>query len=76
MQMNIKMNYHQGLRDDIKHIPEKVFVEEKGVQNEFNEYDEQACHLVIYYNQKAVDNNEYFKKILTVMNTQLDELLF
>lgn len=36
------------LCNDAKHIRQQVFVEEQGFQNEFDEIDERACHVVLY----------------------------
>ena len=44
------MNYQffNKLPEEAKMIREKVFVEEQGFQNEFDEQDEHSWHLVIY----------------------------
>lgn len=60
--MELKKSFFKGLSDDVRYIREKVFVEEQGFQNEFDEYDKQAIHLVIYYDSKAVATGRVFKK--------------
>lgn len=44
--MNVKI-YH-GLPQDARRIREAVFMEEQGFQNEFDEVDERAAHLLLY----------------------------
>jgi predicted GNAT family N-acyltransferase len=60
--MKLEHSFSTGLSGDVRYIREKVFVEEQGFQNEFDEHDSQAIHLVIYYNNRAVATGRLFTK--------------
>lgn len=42
------------LTEDAKNIREEVFVKEQNFQNEFDDIDNSAFHIVMYYNSKPV----------------------
>ncbi len=44
----MKFIIYDTLPDDAKKIREEVFVKEQGFQNEFDEVDEKAVHIVLY----------------------------
>ncbi|WP_455683585.1 GNAT family N-acetyltransferase [Thomasclavelia sp.] len=48
--------------DDAKLIRQLVFVEEQGFENEFDDIDEYAYHLVIYLGDKAVATGRMYAK--------------
>ncbi|SMB79629.1 Predicted N-acyltransferase, GNAT family [Desulfonispora thiosulfatigenes DSM 11270] len=58
--MNLKRDFYKGLTNDVRYIREKVFVEEQGFQNEFDEIDDKATHLIITDNGKAVATGRLF----------------
>lgn len=64
--MNLEKEFFRGLTPEIRFIREKVFVEEQGFQDEFDEADKSALHLVLYYNGKAVATG----RILEENNTE------
>lgn len=60
--MQIQKCFFKELPDDARYIRDKVFVEEQGFVDEFDEYDEQAIHLVVYWDGKAVATGRIFTK--------------
>lgn len=50
--MNARI-YTDGVPSDAKKIREEVFVEEQGFQNEFDETDSIAAHIVLYNSEEA-----------------------
>lgn len=62
MKLNCVFSYGKENFDDPKMIRELVFVEEQGFQNEFDEIDERANHLVIYDQEKAIGTGRLFVK--------------
>lgn len=60
--MKLEKRFFKGLSDDVKYIRETVFVKEQGFQNEFDEYDSKAIHLVIYCDDKATATGRLFRK--------------
>ncbi len=46
--------FYNQLHEDAKMIRQKVFVEEQGFENEFDDIDERSFHLVVYQNNKAI----------------------
>jgi len=62
MQYSIKIT--KGLDDnpDAKFIRQKVFVEEQGFIDEFDDMDEKAWHLVLYQNNNPVATGRLFSK--------------
>lgn len=60
--MKLEKRFFKGLSDDVKFIRETVFVKEQGFQNEFDEYDSEAIHLVIYCDDKAAATGRLFTK--------------
>lgn len=53
--------------DDASRIRQAVFVEEQGFENEFDEIDEQAYHLVIYKEQNPIGTGRMYLKNETTM---------
>lgn len=51
-----------GLNDDARLIREKVFVEEQGFNDEFDDIDSYAHHLVLYANNQAIATGRVFLK--------------
>ena len=63
---NLEIKYFDKLNDDIKNLRIKVFVEEQGFCNEFDEYDNNCTYVVIYKDNRAIatgrlylDDNKY-----------------
>lgn len=56
MKENLEYRFSKGKEDfnDAKSIRQLVFVEEQGFENEFDDIDETAYHLVIYQNDEAI----------------------
>lgn len=54
------MKSFDSLTDDAKQIREEVFVEEQGFQQEFDETDSQAVHLVWYEAGEAAATCRYY----------------
>ena len=54
----------QGLENilDAKKIREAVFINEQKFKNEFDDIDNRAYHIVIYYNKKASATGRIYKK--------------
>ena len=50
------------LNEDIISIRKAVFVEEQGFQNEFDKFDKNCTHIVLYDKGKAVAVCRYFKE--------------
>lgn len=57
------MNYkfYDYLTDECKMIRQKVFIEEQHFQNEFDEIDKNALHIVAYYENKPVGTGRMFR---------------
>lgn len=51
--MNISKSISRDIQEDAKYIREKVFIEEQGFLNEFDELDDKSFHLVIYLDGQA-----------------------
>ena len=49
----VTYQFYKTLCEDAKQIREKVFVQEQGFQNEFDELDKTALHLVLYNDGNA-----------------------
>ena len=50
------------LSDDAKMIRESVFMKEQGFENEFDEIDDIAIHIVLYDNKNPVATCRIFKE--------------
>ncbi|WP_028041905.1 GNAT family N-acetyltransferase [Candidatus Stoquefichus massiliensis] len=50
----MKFQFYNQLHDDAKMIRQKVFIEEQGFENEFDEIDHDCLHLVIYDKEQPV----------------------
>ena len=55
-----KIEFFDHLTDDCKAIRFKVFVDEQGFENELDDIDDIATHLVIYKDGKAVGTSRMF----------------
>lgn len=69
--MYLEKCFFKRLSDDVRYIREKVFVEEQGFHNEFDENDEKSFHLVIYYDGKPAGTgrvfaNDILNKVFTI----------
>jgi len=69
--MNIENILLTKLTDDEKFIREKVFIEEQGFSNEFDEIDEQSIHLLLYIDKKPVATGRLYKKMTDGENTEV-----
>lgn len=49
------------LADDVKSIRKKVFMEEQGFENEFDDVDNSSIHIVLYDNETPVATCRVFK---------------
>lgn len=67
MEIKYVFNYGKENFKDAKMIRQLVFVEEQGFENEFDDIDEIAHHLVIYYQEKAIGTGRVFTKDETTM---------
>ena len=54
--------FFKSLIEDAKMIREKVFMEEQGFQNEFDDIDAKALHLVLYQNQQPIGCARMFEE--------------
>lgn len=52
----------KGVPDDARNLRMKVFVEEQGFVEEFDEIDDKAHHIVMYIDEKAVATGRIFVK--------------
>lgn len=59
--MNIEKKFTE-MTNEIRLIREKVFVEEQGFQNEFDERDKSALHLILYCDGKTAATGRVFKE--------------
>ena len=50
----MKYQFYNELPDDAKMIREKVFIDEQGFENEFDDIDHHCLHLVIYQENQPV----------------------
>ena len=57
--MNYK--YYDFLSPDVKMIREKVFIQEQGFENEFDETDKIAQHIVLYNEEMPIATCRIFK---------------
>lgn len=59
-----KINYQKfiGLNDDIIKIRTKVFINEQGFKNEFDETDKTCSHVVLYNDKTPIATCRYFKE--------------
>lgn len=48
------------LTDDAKIIREKVFMQEQGFENEFDDIDERSIHVVVYDNAKPIGTGRMY----------------
>lgn len=58
----IENKFYDRLCEPAKFIREEVFVKEQGFQNEFDEFDDTAIHVVLYQNGSAVATGRLIKK--------------
>jgi predicted GNAT family N-acyltransferase len=57
----IELKHSDCLTDDEKLIRTKVFIEEQGFENEFDDLDNTATHIILYYNNAPVGCVRFFK---------------
>ncbi len=57
----MKIKEFDYLPDDSKLLREKIFMEEQGFQNEFDETDKDAIHIVMYDGEKAAATCRIYK---------------
>lgn len=50
----MKIMVVKGINEDIKRLRQRVFVEEQGFVNEFDETDRTAYHAAVYENEKCI----------------------
>lgn len=50
----MKYQFYNELHEDAKMIRQKVFVEEQGFENEFDDIDHHCLHLVVYKEDKPI----------------------
>lgn len=62
--MNIEKQFFTGLNNDLLYIREKVFVEEQGFQDEFDDVDIDniSFHLLLYIEGKPVATGRLYQK--------------
>ena len=57
----VKPVFSHGLSEDARYIREEVFCKEQGYQNEFDELDESAISLVLYFNDAPIATGRLVK---------------
>lgn len=60
--LEYKISHGKEDFDDARLIRQLVFVEEQGFENEFDDIDESAYHLVIYQNDKAIATGRMYEQ--------------
>ena len=50
----MKFVFYKELIEDAKMIRQKVFVEEQGFENEFDDIDQRSLHLVVYQDNEPI----------------------
>ena len=60
--LEYRISYDKIDFNDAKIIRQRVFVEEQGFENEFDEIDDFAYHLVVYQNNQAVATGRMYPK--------------
>lgn len=60
--MYMKFKFYNELVDDAKMIREKVFVQEQGFENEFDDQDNHCLHLVMYKNEQPIACARMYKE--------------
>lgn len=63
----MKFEFYKYLHDDAIEIRQKVFVEEQGFANEFDDIDQRAIHLVVYENNQAIGCARIFDEDKTMI---------
>ena len=58
----ITNKFYDRLCEPAKSIREQVFIKEQGFQNELDEFDDTAIHLVLYQNESAVATGRLIEK--------------
>lgn len=58
--MDKRVITYSSLNDDIKYIRQAVFVEEQGFENEFDEIDNYATHLLLKIDDKPIATLRFF----------------
>ena len=58
----MKYIFFDKLCKDAINLRNKIFVEEQGFKNEFDDNDKIATHLVVYENEEAIATCRYFAK--------------
>lgn len=58
--MKLKFKTHEGLCQEAMEIRKEVFVEEQGFEDEFDEIDRRATHLVAFLDGQAIASCRYF----------------
>lgn len=58
----MKYKKFKGLNDDIINIRTKVFIDEQGFKDEFDEADKTCSHIVLYNNEIPVAACRYFEE--------------
>lgn len=53
---------YKNLPEDAKHIRIEIFMKEQGFENEFDDIDNIANHIVCYDDNKAIGTCRYFKE--------------
>lgn len=59
---NITFKYFDKLNDDIISLRTKIFVEEQGFTEEFDDIDDNSTFVLIYKNGKAIGTGRFFKE--------------
>lgn len=57
---NVRYKFYTSLTDECRNIRRSVFVVEQGFQNEFDDIDNRAIHIVAYINNIAVGTARIF----------------
>ena len=60
--INLEKRFFSELTEDARSIREKVFVEEQGWQDEFDDIDSVSIHVVVYHNGVPVGTGRLFRK--------------
>ena len=59
--MNLKYKFFDYLPQEAKNIRTEVFIKEQKFENEFDDIDDRAYHLIIWQDDKAIANARLYK---------------
>jgi len=63
--MYLDSQFFNEVTSEMRFIREKVFIEEQGFQDEFDEIDNEAWHIIVYCDGIGIATGRVFKKYLS-----------